>query len=113
VLVVNGTAVDVVTTLASAANAIRELDYTVTVPTGSLIGQTTLSVGIGFPESVTYIFSATQPPGTMRIDTSVVAAGSAAPFPTSVQATALLAGGAASGLSSATITIELTGMTML
>jgi hypothetical protein len=113
VLVVNGAIVDVVSTLQTTASAVRELDYTVTVPAGSLIGKTTLTVGLGFPEKVTYVFSGTQPWGTLQIAASVVTQSGVAPFPTSVQATSLLAGNAASGLSNQTVVVALGNQPML
>src|SRR5260370_29872435 len=79
VLVVNGAIVDVVSTLYSTASTIRELDYTVTVPAHSLLGAVKLTVGLGFPEKVTYVFSNTQPWGTMRIAATVNTQAAVAP----------------------------------
>src|SRR5262249_51467825 len=89
VIVVNATVADVVSVLATDPGVIKELDYTVTVPTGSVINKTTLTVGLGFPEKVTYVYSAAQPWGTMRIAASVQTQSAVAPFPTSVQVTTL------------------------
>lgn len=119
VLVVNGVTVDVVATLATVSSSVRELDYAVTVPVGSLINQTTLTVGIGFPEKVNYTFSSAQPWGTMRIAMTVVTASGVQPFQTTEQATTLLsgltllAGGTASGLSNSVLVVNLGGLPML
>lgn len=113
ILVVNGAIVDVVSVLQTSADTVRELDYTITVPSGSLIGQTTLTVGIGFPEKVTYVFSKAQRWGTMQIAASVVTQDGVAPFPTTVQATSLLARGSASGMSNQVVTMALGGQIML
>ena len=78
-------------------SAVRELDYTITVPAGSLLAGTTLTVGLGFPERVAYIHSLTQPWGTLRIAATVQTQPGVAPFTTTMQATSLLATGAASG----------------
>jgi hypothetical protein len=113
VLIVNGAIVDVVSTLNTSASAIQELDDTITVPGGSLLGQTRLTAGIGFPEKVTYVFSPLQAWGTMRIAATVVTKAGTAPFSTTVQATSLLAARSASGLSNATVSILLGGQIML
>lgn len=115
VLVVNAAIVDVVSTLQTTPSAVRELDYTVTVPAGSLIGKTTLTVGLGFPEKVTYVYSHSQPWGTLRVDASVVTQAGVAPFPVGVQATALLllASGHASGMSNDTLTVNVLHQLML
>ena len=115
VIVVNGAVADVVSTLYtdSAAN-VRELDYTITIPTGSLIGHTSLTVGLGFPEKVTYVFSPAQQKGTMSIAATVVTAPGVAPFPTSVQVTTLLNGiHTASGFSDGTVSVALSHLLML
>jgi hypothetical protein len=113
VLIVNGAIVDVVSTLQTDASTVKELDYTITVPTGSLLGRTTLTAGIGFPEVVTYVYSSTQAWGTMRIAATVVSKASTTPFSTTVQASSLLAAGSASGMSNATVTVLLGGQLML
>jgi hypothetical protein len=113
VLVINGAIVDVVSTLQTDASAVQELDYTITVPKGSLLGQIRLTVGIGFPENVTYVFSPTQRWGTMRIAATVVTRPGTAPFSTTVQASSLLAASSASGLSNATVNVALGGQIML
>ncbi len=106
VIVVDGTEADVISTLWADPSVIRELDYTVTVPAGSLIGQTTLTAGLGFPEKVIYVFSPTQPWGTLRVDATVQTQPGTAPFQTSVQVTTLTAGvTTASGLSNGTVTL--------
>lgn len=108
VVVVNGMTVDIVSTLGTPTpGVIKELDYTLTVAPGSLIGKTTLTVGAGFPEKVIYVFSAQQPSGAMRIDASVVTAGGVAPFSTSVQATSLSGVQTVSGLSNTVVSLEL------
>ena len=113
-LVVNGAVVDVVSTLATAPSTIRELDYTVTVPAGSLIGKTTLTVGLGFPEKVTYIYSAAQPRGTLHISAMVQTQAGVVPFATTVQATTLLAGAqSASGYSDSTVDLTVGHQLML
>jgi hypothetical protein len=114
VIVVDGTVADVSSTLWADPSVIRELDYTVTVPTGSLIGQTTLTVGIGFPEKVIYVYSPTQARGTLQIDATVQTQPGTAPFQTRVQVTTLTAGIAtASGLSDATLTVAVDHQLML
>ncbi len=113
VLVVNGATVDVVSTLYTTASTIRELDYTVTVPAGSVIGQTTLTAGLGFPEKVTYVFSKTQTRGTMRIAATVQTQAGVAPFATTVQASSLLSASQASGTSNSTVTVNLGNLVML
>mgnify|MGYP001269082323 CR=1 FL=1 len=115
VLLVNGAIVDVVSTLQTTPGAVRELDYTVTVPPGGLLSIVRLTVGLGFPEKVTFVHSAAQPWGTMRIDATVQTQPGVAPFPTTVQATALLllANSTASGLSNSTVTVSLGHMLML
>jgi hypothetical protein len=113
VLVVNGSIVDVVSVLQTTADTVRELDYTITIPSGSLTGKITLTVGLGFPEKVTYVFSKSQPWGTMQIAASVVTQDGVAPFPTTVQATSLLASGSASGMSNQTVILPLGGQIML
>jgi hypothetical protein len=116
VLVVNGAVVDVVSTLQADAGTIEELDYRVTVPAGSVINRTTLTVGIGFPEKVTYVFSTTLPWGAMRIDATVVQIPGTAPFATTVQATSLALGdlvSTASGMSNHTLTVDLKNLPMV
>jgi hypothetical protein len=113
VIVVNTAVVDVVSTLSTDPSLVRELDYTVTVPLGSLINRTTLTVGLGFPEKVSYVFSPFQPWGTMRIDARVVMAPGAASFQTSVQASSLLVSSTANGLSNGQVTVNLGGLLML
>ena len=92
VIVVNGAVADVFSTLWTAPDNIRELDYVVTIPAGSLTGKTTLTVGAGFPEKVTYVFSPAQPWGTIRIDATVQTYDQVAPFETAVQVRTLLGG---------------------
>jgi hypothetical protein len=117
VLVVNGAVVDVVSTLNSTADAVKELDYVITVPAGSVINQTTLTVGLGFPEKVTYVFSSSQPWGTMAIAATVQTQAGVTPFQTSVQAstlTSLLTGTfTASGMSNATVLVNANHIVML
>lgn len=114
VLVVNGAVIDVASTLWSDPSAVQEIDYQVTVPSGSLIGGVTLTVGLGFPEKVSYVFSPTQPWGSVQVAASVVTQNGVAPFPVSVQVSSLLAGtNTASGTSDATTTISLNHLLML
>lgn len=115
VILVNGAVADVFSTLyTDDPSAIRELDYTVTVPAGSLIGKTTLTVGLGFPEKVTYVYSAAQPWGTLRVDATVQTQAGTAPFVTDVQVTTLLGGiRHASGLSNSTISLMVGHQLML
>jgi hypothetical protein len=112
VIVVNGTVADIYSTLSADPNVIRELDYTITVPTGSLIGATTLTLGIGFPEKVSYVFSAAQPWGSLSVSASVVQAGTT-PFPVQVHVTSLLSSGTATGTSAATLTVQVKPLLML
>lgn len=114
IMVVNGAVIDVVSTLTTDPKAVSEIDYQVTVPSGSLIGQTTLTLGLGFPEHVTYIFSPSQPWGSVQVATSVVTPNGVAPFPLSVQVSSLLAGNSsASGSSDTTTTVTLDHILML
>jgi hypothetical protein len=107
VLVVNGAAVDVYSTLYTAdPSAIQELDYAITVPTGSILGDTTLTTGIGFPEKVTYVFSPAQRWGTLAIAASVVTQPGTLAFPVQVSATTLGAGGRGSGTSAQTLVVQ-------
>ena len=116
VLVVNGATVDVFSTLQADPNVIQELDYRVTVPAGSVINQTTLTVGIGFPEKVSYVFSNALPWGAMRIDATVVTTPGTPAFATTVQATSLALSGllsTASGMSNRTLTVNLKNLPMV
>jgi hypothetical protein len=114
VIVVNGAVADVVSTLYTDPSVVRELDYTVTVPAGSLIGRTTLTLGLGFPEKVTYVYSAAQPWGSLRVDATVQTQAGTAPFATDVQVTTLLGGvRRASGLSTATVSVTVAHQLML
>ena len=114
IMVVNGAIVDVVTTLWTTPSAVREIDYQVTVPSGALIGKLTLTAGLGFPERVSYIFSPTQPWGSIQVATSAITAGGVSPFAVSVQVSSLLAGSnTASGTSSVTTTVSLNHLLML
>lgn len=114
VLVVNGSVVDVVSSLQTDASAVRELDYQITIPSGSLVGKLTLTVGLGFPEKVTYVFSPALSWGSIRVAASVVTQDGAASFPVSVQVSSLLAGSStASGTSAATMTVALDHLLML
>jgi hypothetical protein len=111
---VNGAVVNVVSTLGTDPSAVREVDYQVTVPSGSLINETTLTVGLGIPEKVTYIFSPSQPWGSVHVATSVIAQDGVAPFPVSVQVSSLLAGtDEAHGVSDATTSVDLAHLLML
>ncbi len=117
IVVVNGAQADIVSTLSTQASAVRELDYTITVPKGSLIGRTTLTVGLGFPEKVTYVYSSALPWGSMKVEATVQTADGVAPFPTTVRVTSpealLTLSKAASGMSDSTVTVGLNGMVML
>jgi hypothetical protein len=114
VIVVDGAALDVVSALTTDPSAVRELDYQVTIPTGALIGKLTLTAGLGFPENVTYVFSASQPWGTVSINASVITQDGVAPFPVSVKASSLLAGSSsAGGTSATTISVTLDHLLML
>jgi hypothetical protein len=114
ILVVNGAAVDVYSTLYTAdPSVIKELDYVVTVPSGSLLGGTTLTVGIGFPERVSYVFSAQQPWGTLAISATVVTQAGTSPFPVQVAATTVGAGGSAAGNSAQALDVQVTPLLTL
>jgi hypothetical protein len=117
VVVVNGATVDIVDTLWTDASAVRELDYTITVPSGSLTGKTTLTVGLGFPETVTYVRSSSQARGTMKVAATIQTQRGTPPFQTTLQATtltSLLTGtSTASGRSNSTVTVTLTNMIMV
>lgn len=114
VIVVNGAVVAVVSTLAADARAVREIDYDVTVPRGSLMGTTTLTVALGVPENVRYVFSPSQPRGTIQVAATAFPQDGAAAFPVSVTLSALLAGRhTANGTSGDTITVALDHLLML
>ena len=102
---------------ATDASAVRELDYTITVPSGSRIGKTTLTVGLGFPEKVTYVFSSSQAWGTMKVAATVQTQRGTPPFQTTLQATSptsLLTGSStASGRSNSTVTVTLKNLVMV
>jgi hypothetical protein len=108
IMVVNGAAIDVVSTLTTDPSTVSELDYLVTIPSGSLINKTTLTVGIGFPERVTYVFSPRQGWGSILVAASVITHHGVAPFPVSLQVSSLSAGSnSADGTSDATTTVAL------
>jgi hypothetical protein len=114
VIVVNGAIVDVTSTLSTDASAVREIDYQVTVPSSSLIGKTTLTLGLGVPENVSYVFSPDQPRGTIQVAATAIPQDGAASFPVSVKLSSLLAGSSmASGNSGDTITVALDHLLML
>lgn len=114
IIVVNGAIVDVASTLQSDPASIREIDYQVTVPSGALLGRTTLTLGLGVPENVSYVFSPTQPRGSVQVAVTVVPRDGVASFPTSVRVSSLLAGNAtASGTSDASLSVALDHLLML
>jgi hypothetical protein len=113
ILLVNGALVDVVSTLNTSPANIQELDYTITVPSGALLSVVRLTVGIGFPEKVTYVFSPSMPRGTMQVAATVQTVPGTAPFPTSVRVTSLLVGTTASGYSNGTVIATLGRLLML
>jgi hypothetical protein len=105
--------VDIVSILDTSPSAVSELDYTVTVPAGALLGGTTLTIGLGFPERVTYIYSPLQPWGTLQIAATVQTQTGVAPFTTTLQATSPLANGTASGDSDTSLTVTLGAQIMI
>jgi hypothetical protein len=113
ILLVNGAIIDVVSTLQTSSSAVRELDYTITVSPGSLLGATRLTVGLGFPEKVTYVYSSQQRWGTVGIAASVITQPGVTPFATTVQASSLLRSSSASGLSNTLVSLTLGGQLML
>lgn len=114
IIVVNGALVSVVSTLEADSSAVREVDYQVTVPSAALIDKLTLTVGLGFPENVTYIFSPSQPWGSIQVTAAVVTQDGVAPFPVSVRVSSLLAGAnTTSGASDSTLTVALDHVLML
>src|SRR5438105_8153743 len=117
VVVVNGATVDIVDTLWTDGSAVRELDYTITVPSGSQIGKTTLTVGLGFPEKVTYVFKSSQAWGTMKVAATVQTQRGTRPFETTLQATSLtslLTGPSTdSGRSNSTVPVTLQNLVMV
>jgi hypothetical protein len=106
VVVVNGAAVDIVSTLYTDSSKIQELDYTITVPAGSLLGGLRLTAGLGFPEKVTYVFSSTQPHGVISVTASVVTVAGTTAFPVQVNVTTLLGSGSASGTSAHALSVQ-------
>lgn len=114
VMVVNGAVIDVVSTLETDPSSVREIDYQVTLPSGALLGGTTLTVGLGFPEHITYVFSPAQPWGSVQVAATVIAADGAAPFPLTLQVSSLVAGSnATSGTSDSTAIVSLDHILML
>jgi len=113
ILLVNGALVDVVSILQTDPSSVQELDYTITVSPWSLLGPTRLTVGLGFPEKVTYVFSSRQAWGTMGITATVITQPGVAPFSTTVQATSLLRFSSASGASNSPVSLSLAGLLML
>jgi hypothetical protein len=117
VVVVNGATVDIIDTLSTTASAVRELDYTITVPKGSVIGQTTLTVGLGFPEKVTYVFRSSQAWGTLKVTATVQVQPGTPAFQTTLQATSpsspLALTSTASGLSTSPVTVALKNLVMI
>jgi hypothetical protein len=111
--VVNGAAADIVSTLYADPSAISELDYTISVAPGSIIGKTTLTAGIGFPEKVTYVFDPSVRWGTLNVQASVVTRPGVAPFPTTVNVTTLFASASNSGLSNALVPVSVANQLML
>ena len=105
--------VDVVSTLNTSPANIKELDYTITVPSGALLSVVSLTVGIGFPEKVTYVYSPSMPRGTLQVAATVQTVAGTAPFPTSVRVTSLLVGTTASGYSNGTVIATLGRLLML
>jgi hypothetical protein len=113
ILLVNGALVDVVSTLNTSPANIQELDYTITVPSGALLSVVRLTVGIGFPEKVTYVVSPSMPRGTLQVAATVQTVAGVAPFPTSVQVSSLLVRTTASGYSNGTVIATLGRLLML
>ena len=114
ILVVNGAIIDVTSTLWTTPDNINEIDYQVTVPSGALLGGVTLTLGLGFPENITYVFSPTQPKGSVQVAASVILPDGTSSFPLAVQVKSLLAGSAtASGTSDTTTTVSLDHILML
>jgi hypothetical protein len=113
ILLVNGALVDVVSTLSTSSANIQELDYTITVPKGALLSVVSLTIGIGFPEKVTYVYSSSMPKGTLQVAATVKTVAGVAPFLTSVHVTSLLVGTTASGYSNTTVVATLGRLLML
>jgi hypothetical protein len=113
VLLVNGALVDVVSILQTDPSAVQELDYTITVSPWSLLGPTRLTIGLGFPEKVTYVYSPQQRWGTVGIAATVITRPGVAPFFTTVQASSLFRFSSAGGSSNSTVSLTLAGLLML
>jgi hypothetical protein len=113
VIVVNGDAADIVSTLYADPSSISELDYAISVPPGSLIGKTTLTVGLGFPERVRYVFDPSVPWGTLTVQATVVTKPGVTPFTTSVRVSTLFAQASNAGLSNALIPVSVANQLML
>ena len=113
IVIVDGAIVDIVSTLNTSPANIRELDYTITVPTGSLLGGFTPTIGLGFPERVTYVFSPSMRWGTLQVAATVQTQAGVAPFATSVQLSSLLTWASASGRSDSTVFATLGRLVML
>jgi hypothetical protein len=113
VIVVDGDVADIVSTLYTDSSAISELDYTISVPPGSLIGKTTLTVGLGFPEKVTYVFDPTVPTGTIEVHASVVTRAGVPAFTTMVSVSTLYGHASTAGMSDAIVPVTVTNQLML
>jgi hypothetical protein len=113
IILVNGDLADIVSTLNVNASAIKELDYTVRVSPGALTGIIRLTVGLGFPEKVTYVFDPSVPWGIIELQASVVTQPGVAPFPTTVSISTLFGHAATSGLSNAIVPVSVANQLML
>lgn len=114
VIVVNGAVFDVFDTLQAAAASVRELDYTVTVPAGSVLGGVQLTAGVGFPERVSVVYSSAQPLGAITVAGTVLARPGVSPFPVTLTVTTLpLNGGSATGSSAGMLSVTLRNTLML
>jgi hypothetical protein len=113
IILVNGDLADIVSTLYADPSAIKELDYTVHVAPGALTGILRLTIGLGFPEKVTYVFDPSVPRGVIKLQASVVTQPGVTPFNTTVYISTLFGAASTSGLSNAIVPVTVANQLML
>lgn len=113
IVLINGLAVDIVSTLYANPSAIKELDYTITVPNSTLLGPINLTPGLGFPEKVKFAVNPSMRWGTLLVQATVVTQPGVAPFSTTVSVSVLLSQASMSGMSNAVVSATLGNLLML
>jgi hypothetical protein len=112
-VLVNLDLADIVSTLYAPPSAIKELDYTISVAPHSLTGKITLTIGLGFPEKVTYVFDSSVPWGMIKVQASVVTQPGVTPFNTTVSISTLFGSASTSGPSNAIVPVTVANQLML